>query len=291
MQKTKLKNTQQFVNIKAVFAFFFILTIIFTSCDKNEDIQEIPSYITITDVTLNATTIQGSNIHNITDVWLYVNDQNRGTYPLPAHIPILEKDSATIKIFAGIMDNGISATRLPYSFYKMYEENIFLVPDSSVNISPVFKYKTGATIEVENFEGVGTDIDTTLKSQIDFQIKTEGANHFAEAILENDNKTFEVATKDFINLPQVASPVYMELEYKSSHQFTIGAYVNYPFAVSQHPLVHVTAKEEWNKIYINMTSTVSSAINNSSIKFYINMNRADTTEQSWIKFDNLKIIY
>ena len=47
------------------------------------------------------------------------------------------------------------------------------------------------------------------------------------------------------------------------NQFTIGAYVNYPFAVSQHPLVNVTAKEEWNKIYINMTSTVSSAINNS----------------------------
>ena len=291
MQKKTVKNTQQFVNIKTAFSLFFILSITFISCDKNQDLQEIPSYITITQVMLNTNSNQGSNTHNITDVWVYVNEQSRGVYPLPAEIPILEKDSATIKIFAGIMDNGIAATRLPYSFYKMYEEDVFLIPDSSVHIIPEFTYQTSATLQIENFEGVGTNIDTTLKSQVDFTIKTEGGNHFAEAILENDNYTFEVATQDFENLPQVASPVYMELEYKSSHQFTIGAYVNYPFAVSQHPLVHVTAKEDWNKIYINMTSTVSSAINNSSIKFYINMNRADTTEQSWIKFDNLKIIY
>ena len=40
-----------------------------------------------------------------------------------------------------------------------------------------------------------------------------------------------------------------------------------------------------------MTQTVSQAIDNNSIKFYINMFRTDTTSDAFIKFDNLKIVY
>ena len=40
-----------------------------------------------------------------------------------------------------------------------------------------------------------------------------------------------------------------------------------------------------------MTKTVSEALGNNSIKFYINVFRTDTTKEAWIKFDNLKIIY
>ncbi|MBT5859318.1 MAG: hypothetical protein HOH88_05565 [Flavobacteriales bacterium] len=282
------KNTQLFVNINLMIILSFFM---FSSCDKTEVSQEIPSYISISEVKLNTTSNQGSNTHNITDVWLYVNDQARGVYPIPANIPILQKDSTNIKIFAGIKDNGISNTRVRYSFYKMYEKDVVLVQDSIIEILPTFYYTSNSNIDYENFEGVGTNIDTTLKSDIDFVVNTENGNHFAEAILDNENLIFECATEEFENLPQVASPVYLELDYKSNHIFTIGAYVNYPFLIENRSLVHVSPKDEWNKIYINLTSTVSSAIDNNSIKFYINMLRTDTTEDAWVKFDNLKIVY
>ena len=71
----------------------------------------------------------------------------------------------------------------------------------------------------------------------------------------------------------------------------IGAYINYPLSVINRELLWVTPKEDSNKIYINMTQTVSESIDNDAIKFYINMFRTDTTQDAWIKFDNLKIVY
>lgn len=285
----KLKNTHSFVNITMFFISIIVVTI--SSCKKNENIQEIPSYISIEYVNLETISNQGSNTHNITDVWLYVNDQFRGAYELPATIPILQKDSNNLKIFAGIKDNGITSTRVRYHFYKSYEEDVFLVEDSVVEITPTFSYTNNSIIESENFEGVGTNIDTTLSSEIDFEVITENGNKLAYVLLSGGNHVFEAATEDFEGLPQAGSPVYLELDYQSNHTALIGAYVNYSQTVVNKDLVWVSPKEDWNKIYINMTKTVSEAIDNESIKFYINMFRTDTTEDAWMKFDNLKIIY
>ena len=286
------KNTHYFVNIKKKCIILLFISICLFSCDKNENIQEIPSYLSVSEINLATNSNQGSNTHKITDIWLYVNDQFAGAYELPSTIPLLHKDTNNIKIFAGIKDNGISSTRVRYHFYKSFEKNVFLVEDSIVNIQPSFRYTDNAIIEFENFEGVGTNIDTTLNSEVDFEIKTENENNFAYAHITGDNLKFEAATDDFENLPQQGSPVYLELDYQSNHTALIGAYINNPTSVINRDLVWISPKEEdWNKIYINMTKTVSEALGNNSIKFYINVFRTDTTKEAWIKFDNLKIIY
>ena len=174
-----LKNTHILVNICNVnFYILFLFSFLF-SCDKNTDIQEIPSYINVSKVNLLTSSVQGSNTHKITDIWVYVNDQFRGTFEIPATIPLLHKDSNNIRLFAGIKDNGISSTRVRYHFYKSSEYNIYLVEDSVINIEPTFIYTENCTIEHENFEGVGTNIDTTLNSEVDFEIQTENGNKFA----------------------------------------------------------------------------------------------------------------
>jgi len=286
------KNTHYFVNIKKKCIILLFISICIFSCDKNENIQEIPSYISVSEINLVTNSNQGSNTHKITDIWLYVNDQFAGAYELPSTIPLLHKDTNNIKIFAGIKDNGISSTRVRYHFYKSFEKNVFLVEDSIVNIQPSFRYTDNAIVEFENFEGVGTNIDTTLNSEVDFEIKTENENNFAYAHISGDYLKFEAATDDFENLPQQGSPVYLEVDYQSNHTALIGAYINNPTSVINRDLVWISPKEEdWNKIYINMTKTVSEALGNNSIKFYINVFRTDTTKEAWIKFDNLKIIY
>ena len=286
------KNTHNFVNIKKKCIILLFISICLFSCDKNENTQEIPSYLSVSEINLVTNSNQGSNTHKITDIWLYVNDQFAGAYELPSTIPLLHKDTNNIKIFAGIKDNGISSTRVRYHFYKSFEKNVFLVEDSIVNIQPSFRYTDNAIIEFENFEGVGTNIDTTLNSEVDFEIKTENENNFAYAHITGDYLKFEAATDDFENLPQQGSPVYLELDYQSNHTALIGAYINNPTSVINRDLVWISPKEEdWNKIYINMTKTVSEALGNNSIKFYINVFRTDTTKEAWIKFDNLKIIY
>ncbi|MBT7619805.1 MAG: hypothetical protein HN594_01890, partial [Flavobacteriales bacterium] len=165
MKNNSYKNTHSFVNI----TFLFLISLFFiSSCDKEENIQEVPSYIHIEDLILTTNSSEGANTHNITDVWVYVESDSeiefRGTYPLPATIPLLKTDSTKIYIRAGIKDNGIAGTRVRYSFYKTFETDVFLVKDSIVNINPNFEYVSNANFEIENFEGVGPNIDTTIKS-------------------------------------------------------------------------------------------------------------------------------
>ena len=104
-----MKNTHILVNICNVnFYILFLFSFLF-SCDKNTDIQEIPSYINVSKVNLLTSSVQGSNTHKITDIWVYVNDQFRGTFEIPATIPLLHKDSNNIRLF---LESKIMESRL-----------------------------------------------------------------------------------------------------------------------------------------------------------------------------------
>ena len=51
------------------------------SCEQ--ETQEIPSYIKINEYSLYTTASQGSNSENISDIWVYADDQLIGTFELP----------------------------------------------------------------------------------------------------------------------------------------------------------------------------------------------------------------
>jgi hypothetical protein len=68
-------------------------------------------------------------------------------------------------------------------------------------------------------------------------------------------------------------------------------YINYTQNVEKRELVWVTSKADWNKIYINLTSTVSESIGAVSFKVFINMRRNDPSISEEISFDNVKILY
>ena len=83
-------------------------------------------------------------------------------------------------------------------------------------------------------------------------------------------QNFEASTQDLI-LPQQGAPVYLEIDYKSSTEFLVGMYINYSQDVVKRELLWVTPKQDWNKIYINLTSTVSESIGAVSFKVFINI--------------------
>ena len=68
-------------------------------------------------------------------------------------------------------------------------------------------------------------------------------------------------------------------------------YINYPQEVVKSDLIWVTSKDEWNKIYINLTQTVSESIGALSFKVFTHMRRHDPRTLEEISFDNLKILH
>ena len=67
---------------------------------------DIPSYIEINSIIHTADSMEGAPHHNITDVWVYVDDNSIGTYELPAKFPILYEGNHEIKIRAGIDESN-----------------------------------------------------------------------------------------------------------------------------------------------------------------------------------------
>ena len=269
--------------------FFIILVISIFSCSKEND--SIPAYVEINTVNLLTDPNFGESTENISDIWFYVDDILQGVYEIPVQFPILEQGTKNIRIRAGVKANGISSTRIQYPFYSSYIDTIELNKDESINISPEFTYNNAYQAIIEDFESSGTIIDSTLNSEIDFSIITEDQlNYYAYAKIDTPNINFEVSTQDLI-LPQQGAPVYLEIDYKCSTEFLVGVYVNYSQNVEKKDLIWVTSKEDWNKIYINLTQTISESIGAVSFKVFVNMRRMGDSNSEEISFDNVKILY
>jgi len=269
--------------------FLVILVISIFSCTKEN--SSIPAYVEINTVNLLTDPNFGESTENISDIWFYVDDVLQGVYEIPVQFPILEQGRKNIRIRAGVKANGISSTRIQYPFYSSYIDTIELNEDKSIYISPEFTYNNAYQAIIEDFESSGTIIDSTLNSEIDFSIITEDqVNYYAYAKIDTPNINFEVSTQDLI-LPQQGAPVYLEIDYKCSTEFLVGVYVNYSQNVEKKDLIWVTSKQDWNKIYINLTQTISESIGAVSFKVFVNMRRMGDSNSEEISFDNVKILY
>ena len=265
----------------------FIFLFIFISCEKD---NKIPSYLKVNNVNLNYNQNFGSITENITDVWVYIEDNLQGVYEIPVEFPVLEEGIKNIRVKAGIKANGIASTRIQYPFYSSFLDTINLVKDETIEIFPTFSYNDAFDAIIEDFENSGTTVDSTISSEIDFTIVNEDENKYAFAEIVSPLINFEIATQD-LTLPQQGAPVYLELDYKSSTEFLVGMYINYPQDVVKSELVWVTSKQDWNKIYINLTQTVSESIGAQSFKVFFNMRRNDPSSNEEISLDNIKVLY
>jgi hypothetical protein len=252
---------------------------------KKENISE-PSYISIESIYLDSTTTS-----NITDAWVYIDDNLQGIYELPANFPVLASGVHKLRVKAGIKDNGIASSRIAYPFYSSYiidEQNFDA--RTTIEIIPEVNYLDSAKFFTEDFDGSGLSLDTDSAS---FSTdETDGIDgEYGKIILIDSMLISEITTYKLDNLPQAGAPVYLELDYKCNTQFLVGVYVNFPGSVLQKDLLWVNPKEDWNKIYIDLTSTITEGVGAESFKVFIGMKRDFELDTNTLYFDNLKVVY
>jgi hypothetical protein len=267
---------------------YFLIAISLFSCDKDDTTTNgVPSYIQIDEITLdeNYTT-------NITDAWVYIDGVNKGVYELPAHFPVLNDGDVEVRIYAGIKDNGIASQRVTYPFYHSYTSTVKLTIDSTTIISPTVVLK-------ENIEGIIDNFDQSYNFNHDtcFSVpETEGpyGNYGSLSFLDSILVT-EINYKNplsFDNVPQQGSATYLELDYKSDSEFLVGMYINFPNTPTlQKDLLWINPKDDWNKIYVNLTQSVSEAIGAESFSVFIRMQRDNFSEVKTLDFDNIRIVH
>ncbi len=274
----------------------FFISFFLKSCSWFDKEVQVPAYIYIPAYTFEASSGEGTSSHNITDAWVYVNDQKIGAFELPAMIPVLESGDCNIKVYAGIKLNGTAATRAAYTFYNFFEQDVYLIPDSIISIAPHTTYLEGLTFEfIEDFETVGLvfektqNSDTTINKINDPVHVFEGTSS-GEIALAGSIRNCMIKTIDHYELPKTGGFSFIELNCKGTIPFVVGVYANMVNFSTAHEIVYVTPSETWKKLYINLTPTVSRHQSALDFDIFIATGLSEEENSGKVWLDNIKLV-
>ncbi len=284
-----------------MFFFYFIisLAVLLTHTSCNDDIDLSPSYLKVEDIGLSVSAGQGTQSHNITDAWVYINDDIQGVYELPAKFPVLSRGNNKLMIRPGIKSNGISATRIFYPFFNpivLFDFNFHKDSINELELTTSYHHQV-IFPWIEDFEDGGISIEATIKSDVGINKTADPAsvyegNYSAKVVLDSNHYFFECHSVDAFEIPQNGSPVFLELNYKNNAKVHIGIFASRPGEVVQRSVLVLNETDNWRKIYINLTNAISENFNATEYRVFLGMLRdEDDSTVRKAYFDNIKLLH
>jgi hypothetical protein len=261
------------------------------SCKKNSE-TEASFFLKADPVKVSTTAAQGSSSHNITDIWLYVDGQFQGAYPTGKLMPVVTKNkSVRIEAFAGIKNNGIADTRIPWFLYQKLQYDTLISTGQHIVRPFTFSYNPNVSFSwVEDFEGdAGVTLIKSPISEVGYVLST-AENSFEGRSIEMELNSAQIiaqleSTKSF-TLPTANSNVYLELNYKCNTKFEVGVFGT---GTSEKAAIILNPKESWNKIYIQLAGVVNSEPKAPTYKVYFRMINSGANPK--VQLDNIKLLY
>ncbi|HNQ12060.1 MAG TPA: hypothetical protein PKM16_02565 [Bacteroidia bacterium] len=274
------------------------LLLLSSTCNLINPDDPSSSFIQIDSVALNTdVNTQGSNTQAIKDAWLYIDNNLVGVNEIPFKIPVLEEGSHKIMVQAGIIQNGIAATRAAYPFYTFYDTTLVLTKTQGVVIHPTFNYFNVKFPWIESFNGPGVTLDSTVQSTTGVRIETDplktmpGEGNCGVIKLDTAFLVAEVATSQSYNLPKSGAQVYLEINYRCTNSFVVGIFANHLTFVEQRSILSLNPSDTWKKVYVEMGSFISSYPNAQNFKIYFGAVLNSGLINSEIYLDNIKIVH
>jgi len=242
--------------IKRIFYLLLPVVLVAPACD---DPEPLPAYLHLEPFVIDEK--GGAGWQEITDGWLYVNNEFLGAYTLPATVPVLAEGECDILLFPGVKENGILATPNLYQFMDRYETTLTLNPPEITNIKPTTEYSATAIIpwgERGDFDA-SSDLQFVNRDSDDstsFSLTSAGAFAGRSVLIQVDtgHPIIEIATEK-VPLPTTAEKeVWLELHHKNDMPFTLNLLSSTNNSSEFVQVVFLFNKsEDWNKIYINLT--------------------------------------
>ncbi|NLF43962.1 MAG: hypothetical protein GX587_14815 [Bacteroidales bacterium] len=291
-----IKKSFLYCIIGILFGFNFL----FSSCESMYPEEIIPSYLHIDTIILEENPFlalgEGVLNHKITDAWVFVDGKLIGTYEMPFTVPVIAQGLKPVIILPGIKMNGIAGTRIYYPFYLKYETEVNFQAEQIHSISPVTHYIDDSVFPyMNNFETGATGFDVTINSDTIMEVTDVDVCNGAYSgmvRLEGDRKMFEVQSSDFFELPAHSNEVFLEMEYKNETEIVVGltAYMS-DQTTSSVSIFAINPSSEWNKIYVNLTPTLSYLGDAMKFKLYFGGILGEGQESAVNYFDNIKIVH
>ena len=284
-------------------SFISAIALLLSSCNTKDPAAEIPTYLYIPAFAVdNSQSDLDLYSHNINDVWVYIDNSTQGAYELPALIPIAQKGNHQLEIRPGIKNAGISNARRTYPYYKESNLGIYnFKPGATDTIIPTTFYNDDPKPIIiaweEQFEDLGPsyEIDPTSDTVITIINKSEEPeNVFRDSksggiFMDETHFKFEMHSPTLRNLPKNNIPIYLEINYKTNHEFLVGLYMNNKS--EQIPIYIVKEQENWNKIYLDFSSYIQSSLPGTNFNIFIGFVRQSDNTDVKMYLDNIKLIH
>ncbi len=283
-----------------LFTYLLILSIIFVSgCDIINPSEKIPSYIQVDTIYVQTDpTTQGSNIHQISDCWLYVNNKLIGTFEVPFKVPVLESGMQSIQIEPGIKVSGSDSFRKIYPMMFGYYFDTILKEGEVMKVNPIFKYRPVTFALVEDSEDIGIEFERSEQSDtsiylIDGASALEGKSmYFA---LDNERQNFECRSTSLYEIPKNGE-AYLEVSFKSNDHFEFGLFsLEYSGtqAYEVRKRIYVfNPSTEWKRVYIDLNYFVINADGSEFRLYFTCFHPTDSeNEKTEVYIDNIKLLY
>ncbi|MES2567137.1 MAG: hypothetical protein V4565_09745 [Bacteroidota bacterium] len=273
--------------------FFLLFSLLFgLKCNKDKLKAPESSFIVINPVKLKTVPSQGVNSQNITDIWYYVNGKFKGVFPVGNVMPIVATGNTEITLYAGIKNNGISATRLPYPLFKSITINQNIQAGETYTFTPEFEYNSSAFFYyADDFESTGTyfysvgECDYINTSTYDPGKSYGGSGGSIFMAMTDAEPTSWMLQSTPYYLPGEGAIVYLELDYKCNQPFEVGVIDG---GGSERTAITVNTSATWNKIYVQLTSALSTEPFPNYQVFIKARKSVDSPE---IYIDNVKLIF
>ncbi len=270
-------------------------------CTVIDPAEDIPSYLHIDAITLNAGNGQGTNRASITDAWIFMDGDLLGGFELPCDVPILAEGTHRFIIRGGVKMNGLGSTRAIYPSWKGWEGNVELRRGQSVTASPVVTYFTG--IDFINTWMLDFEAGNSLAPEptCSCTLKRVTGPDVYEGIysgymhLNNTDTTFfyGASSSGFIMSP--TNDTWLEFDYRSDVAFTVG--IREPINNYNEPWLEVQPNQNWTKIYIRLTDVLAKAATvgpvspaNAPYKIYFALVNPSSQAESNLYIDNIKLL-
>lgn len=281
---------------------WLLLIMVASSCNLINPDESAPGYIEITafsfDPSPTIPEMGPSASTKIKDAWVYIDNEFHGTYELPVRFPVLLTGAHQVKVFPGILLNGIAGTRSPYPFYKSSEHTVNIPASGTAVINPGTYYLTEVECSYcESFEGSGFSLAPTIQSDTMMYLLTPGDTNIFEGAgsgavyLQTANTMFEMSTTNEFRPPGAGAAVFVELNYKINQEMSMGLFVYQPnLDPVQIPVITFRKTESWNKIYVPIGEFISSYPLATGFKLYFGTIKDVNTTVSSFYIDNIKVV-
>lgn len=290
------------LNRAGVHSFAALLSVVLCSsgCELINPDEQIPAFLRMEQYEISTTGNQGYPVHNLTDAWVYLDEELIGVYELPASIPILSSGATPLRIQPGMRVSGLVGQRSSHPFLNDLRPTLTLLPDSHLVYNPTVTYKDNAVFKwLESFEGAGLSLVATAQNQ-GVLTRIQGEEAFAgqslKMTLSSSNQLLmECATALAYTLPKAGAPVILEFSYRNNNRLVVGLISGTPTGVRQTTIMVVNASPDaWKHVYVNVGETVSSSslANASGHQVFFGFIRDEGIEgEAFAIIDNVKLIH